>query len=638
MTPHFTRRPSTLRFFGFFLATLTVVVTMTSVSRTVHAGQRSAAPVPSVLGSWSFLPAVTYDSGGQFTTSLAVADLNGDGKLDVVVAHDDNCNAPCDGTVGVLLGDGDGAFQPVVTYDSGGVGASSVTIGDVNGDGKPDLVVANQRTCTAGTSACSQGLVGVLLGNGNGTFQPVLTYSSGAQGAMSVAIADVNGDGVPDLVTANEGCCVDGVIGVLLGNGDGTFRSVVTYPAGYVPLSVTIADLNGDGKPDLVVGNAFCSDTNCAKGSVGVLLGNGDGSFQEEMSYSSGGWELISATTADLNGDGVPDIVTANAARGESRGGPEGPAVVGVLIGNGDGTFQPPVSYASGGFYAESVAVADVNGDGKPDLVVGNCQGTAGCGGEAGVVGVLLGNGDGTFQRALKYPSGGEFAVPVAVGDLDGDGRPDLVVANNSEDGADGSVGVLLNNVSHWTRTALATSGSPSLVGRPVTFTVAVSSTDGAIIPNGGLVTFADGTTPLGSAALAGGIAKYTTSSLSAKRHVIKATYAGNAALKLSEGTVVQEVDKNATTTALTSSPNPSAYGQAVTFTALVASAGASRPTGRVTFTDGTTTIGSAAVSGGVATFKKPKLAVGSHSITARYDSDAVSATSTSAVLIQVVN
>src|SRR6202034_1014223 len=123
-----------------------------------------------------------------------------------------------------------------------------------------------------------------------------------------------------------------------------------------------------------------------------------------------------------------------------------------------------------------------------------------------------------------------------------------------------------------------------------------------------------------------------------AKPHIIKASYAGSTNFKPSTRTFTQEVDKNATTTALVSSPNPSAYGQAVTFTALVASAGASRPTGRVTFTDGMTTIGSAAVSGGGATFKKPKLAVGSHSITARYDSDAVSATSTSAVLIQVVN
>jgi hypothetical protein len=184
-------------------------------------------------------------------------------------------------------------------------------------------------------------------------------------------------------------------------------------------------------------------------------------------------------------------------------------------------------------------------------------------------------------------------------------------------------------------KTVVSTSGSPSLVGQSVTFTAMVTSTHGAI-PDGELVTFYDGMAALASLPLSSGTAAYTTSSLSAKTHTIKATYAGDPTFKPSTGFVTQVVNKYPTTTSLTSSPNPSHSGQAVTFTAQVTSTGPA-PTGKVKFLDGTLAIGTATLSGGVAKLTKSTLAVGTHPITARYLGDTVSSTSTSSVVNQVV-
>jgi hypothetical protein len=194
----------------------------------------------------------------------------------------------------------------------------------------------------------------------------------------------------------------------------------------------------------------------------------------------------------------------------------------------------------------------------------------------------------------------------------------------------------LTENIQGTSKTVVTTSGSPSHVGRPVTFTATVTSKFGNI-PDGEPVTFYDGTTAIGTGATASSMAMFTTSSLTAKTHTIKATYAGDGAFLPSTGAVTQIVNKYATTTTLTSRPNPSHSGQTVAFTAQITSSGPSTPTGKVKFLDGTLTIGSATLSGGVAKFTKSTLAVGTHPITAEYLGDAVSDKSTSPVVNQVV-
>jgi hypothetical protein len=644
MTSKLTRNTSVFRGIAPFIAVLTVMIALAALAQTKGEGQAfrkqhvrfASRGVDNVEGvspgrfrgthgdpqtpdsppPLDFLPPVIYSSGGPFAASVAVADVNGDRKPDLLVAG---------GSVSVLLGNGDGTFQTAVTYDSGGGGSAvAIAVADVNGDGKPDLLVANEQTAT----------VGVLLGNGDGTFQPVVTYSSGGDLPLSIAVADVNGDGKRDLVVANScdlSCSPDngGVVGVLLGNGDGTFQTAVPYSSGQGSLdSAAVADVNGDGSPDLVVADD-------ANGTVGVLLGKGDGTFLQIVNYSSGGVFPMSVAVADVNGDGKPDLLVANcdASGSSSCIDLSVDGSVGVLLGNGDGTFQTVVAYDSGGSGGASVAVADVNGDGKPDLVVAdNCD--RGCN-SGGLVGVLLGKGLGIFKPVVGFGISNANANSVAVADVNGDGKPDLLVAITSNVG---EVAVLLNNTAiapRITKTVVSTSGLPSLIGQPVTFTAMVTSTHGAI-PDGEQVTFYDGTTALASVTLSSGTATYTTSSLSAKTHTIKATYAGDPTFKPSTGLVTQVVNKYPTTTNLTSSPNPSHSGQAVTFTAQLTSSGPA-PTGKVKFLDGTLAIGSATLSGGVAKLTKSNLVVGTHPVTAHYLGDAYSAKSTSSVVNQAV-
>jgi hypothetical protein len=499
-----------------------------------------------------FAPAVSYASGGYYGSSAAVADVNGDGKPDLVVAN--QCARGCNGgalgqgAVGVLLGNGDGTFLRAAAYDSGGFNGYAVAVADVNGDGKPDLLATIQ--CSS-IPCSSDSRVGVLLGNGNGTFQAAVTYDSGGYVAESIAVRDVNGDGKPDIVVANQcvgygNCSNGGGVGVLLGNGDGTFQKAVGYDSDGIAESVAVADVNGDGKPDIVVAN-YCV-SGCADGTnstVGILLGNGDGTFEPVVIIYSGGYASPSVAVADVNGDGKPDIaVSDQCTSGNLNSGcidPEG--VVSVLLGNGDGSFQAAVTYGTGGASAYSMAVADVNEDGKPDLVVANGCADSGCSNN-GVVGVLLGNGDGTFQAAVTYDSGGRYALSVAVADVNRDGKPDIVVANDwvSTNNLSGIVGVLLN-ISSLTTTTLASSLNPSNFGQSVTFTATVTS--GLKGTPTGTVSFFDTATGtnLGTSSLnVSAVATLQTSALGPSVHTITATYSGDTNFPASVSFVLSQV------------------------------------------------------------------------------------------------
>jgi hypothetical protein len=447
----------------------------------------------------------------------------------------------CGSEVAVLLGNGDGTFQPAVTYSTGADGAYSVAVGDVNGDHVPDLVVAELYQ---NQGADSPGAVSVLLGNGDGTFQPAVVYSSGGYYAYSVAMGDLNGDGKLDLAVANAGENLKGTgsVGVLLGNGDGTFQPPVVYDSGgYGADSVAIGDVNGDGTPDLVVANLYQSGG--ANSSAGVLLGNGDGTFQPAVTYDSGGSFGFSVAVGDLRGKGTLDVVVADECEGNNGGCPTQNAI-GVLLGNGDGTFQSAVNYPSVGWGYDAVAIGDVNGDGIPDLVVvGECQRVGpyfSCLG-TGRVNVMLGNGDGTFQAPVTYSSGAPGAWSVAVEDVNGDGRPDLVVTNmNYNAEKDGTVAVLLNETYYASKTALTSSPNPSQVNQTVTFTVTITPTP----PNGEVVTFYNGKMEMGTGTTTSGVASLNTSFSKAGKYTIKASYPGDAFRKASSGTVRQVVNQ----------------------------------------------------------------------------------------------
>ena len=510
------------------------------------AGFKASVPRSNPQTGSNFAPAVTYDSGGYGAASVAVADVNRDGKPDLIVANacasiNGNSCTDTDGVIGVLMGNGDGTFQPPVTYDSGPLGAQVVAVSDVNGDRFPDLIVSNG---CYGVNNCSDS-VSVLLGNGDGTFKTPVVYSSGGYFPYAVAIADVNRDGKPDVLVVNtcadNTCGTDGTVGVLLGNGDGTFQPAVVYDSGGAfAMSVAVAALNGDGKPDLVVAYQGCF--NCQTNpNVGVLLGNGDGTFQTSVPYETVGYFATSVAVADVNGDGKPDLLVVNEC---SEFTCKKPGSVAVLLGNGDGTFQPAVAYSSGGIFPFSVAVADVNGEGKLDLLLANFCADLPCTNK-GLLGVLLGNGDGTFQSAVTYATGGYDTFWMAAADVNGDGKPDLLATNFCADSkctTHGTVSALLNKAMHAkTATKVTSSPNPSRVHEAVTITARIASNP--IVPDGELVTFHSGKTNLGTGKTTNGVATLTTSFSKAKIYTIKASYPGDAFHKPSSGTVKQVVN-----------------------------------------------------------------------------------------------
>jgi hypothetical protein len=441
-------------------------------------------------------------SAGLNPLSMAAADFNGDGMIDIAAANqssgDPSGLGP--GTVSVLLGNGDGTFAAPVTYpvgeDSIGFPDSVIAL-DLNGDGLPDLAVANRNDnsitvlLNAGGGAFQQPSITslpygteflayndfnhdgnldllassqhsnalmMLLGNGDGTFQPPVPYvtgnnptsigvvplsdgtslittadsitgspwiaiasPNGALGAPTlksvggfptgVAVADLSGDGLPDVVVTGAADDVD----VLLSQ-NGQLGPETGYALGAYspqPIAVAIADLNNDGKPDVITANGA--------GSVSVLLGNGDGTLGTPISTTVDQF-AESLAIADFNGDGNLDVAVASYGPNLS---PSDNGSIAVLFGNGDGTFGPVLTLTVNGLHPEAVAAADLNRDGIPDLAAV----TVGTSGNPATLAVFLGQPGGTFQPATTFPlqAIGGSQSGIAIGDVNGDGTPDIV-------------------------------------------------------------------------------------------------------------------------------------------------------------------------------------------------------------------
>lgn len=299
-------------------------------------------------GNGTFRAPTAYDVG-QGTGPLAAADLDADGNVDLVVVNGACPNDVCDDSVAVLIGNGDGTFQPPVYYATP-PGPYGVVVGDFNGDGKLDIATANKNDYSS-VCAC----VGVLLGNGDGTFQEPAIVTSLGQYPWAVAAGRfTNGKNLDLAVTFSLPS--SGEVQILLGNGDGTFQLGANYTVAPEPLSITTADFRNDHKTDIAVGEFGGM-------GVAVLLGNGDGTFGQPVVYKAG--TPLGVAAADLNGDDKVDLVavTNTYLHGQSVG------IANVLLGNGDGTFQDSISYTAGEF-PKAVAIADFNGDHMPDITV----------------------------------------------------------------------------------------------------------------------------------------------------------------------------------------------------------------------------------------------------------------------------
>jgi len=358
----------------------------------------SVLALPCIL-ALSAVALAQFETRGSFAAdeypqAIAVGDFNHDGKMDLAVVS--GC---CFQGVVILLGNGDGTFRPPVSYAAGDA-PISIVAADFNYDGNLDLAVANSLST----------YVSILLGNGDGTFQPA-TQSPPVDYPGFVAVGDFNGDGILDLLAVSyDNPCK--CISVLFGNGDGTFQNAVITQPLFAVQTVGVGDFNGDGKLDVVTSGQFGFGT-----TVNILLGNGDGTFTVGASYT-GDISPASIAVADFNGDRKLDFAVANS---DGVG-------IGVFLGNGDGTFQPGVNYATA--FPEWVTAARLDGS-QVDLIAANFFGGAT---------VFAGNGDGTFQAGAFYPEGME-AEYVAVGDFNGDRKPDLVIADSNTR----HVSVLLN-------------------------------------------------------------------------------------------------------------------------------------------------------------------------------------------------
>jgi type II secretory pathway component GspD/PulD (secretin) len=330
---------------------------------------------------------------GHSPTSIAVADFNGDGKLDLAVTNEG------DNTVSILLGNGDGTFQSPTSVATR-VAPDAIVTADFNADGKADLAVAN----------VSDNTISILLGNGDGTFTAGTTIT-GIKSPVAMVTGDFRNIGRADLAVLDQ---ADGLVSVLLGNGDGTFANPIDTTVGMTPSALVTGDFNGDGKLDVAV-------TNSGSNTVSVLLGNGDGTFFQRIDFGTGVGPSAIAS-ADYNGDGRLDLAVTNKIDN----------TLSIFLGNGDGTFGAATNFSTDG--GPTALVSGNFGGTFPSLIV-VCE-------SANTIDLFLGLGNDSFATPVSIPTGNN-PVAIADGDFVGNGLLDVAVANN----ASATVSVFLNPV-----------------------------------------------------------------------------------------------------------------------------------------------------------------------------------------------
>ncbi len=472
----------------------TANVTVSNPSPGGGASSAALLPIFSPVTNLSFKQ--SRGIAGNSPISIVVADFNGDGKADLAFVNSEaGPNNPI--LVSTLLGNGHGTFTPgsTISYLTGPppfgepVLGYQILTGDFNGDGKIDLVFSSEFDFFT--------YFGVALGNGDGTFQDPF-YAGGGESGTQFTIGDFNRDGRLDL--ANFDFSSQEELTLYLGNGDGTFTQQTTFNFFCCQGTRVAGDFNADGVLDLVAGG-------------NILLGNGDGTFSSPEPLTE--TNATAPTVGDFNNDGIPDLIF-----------PGNPAT--VFLGNSDGTFtQKPQPT---GFNSDVLVAADFNRDGKLDL--------ASIDGFSPMVSLFLGNGNGTFQPPLNYPV---TAVPssIAFGDFNNDGLLDLALTDSNND-----VSILLQRAGKAgkaTAIKLLSSSNPSNFGQSLTLLAAVIPNSRGIAT--GTVSFWDGLTNIGISSLqGGGFAFLSISTLTSGYHGVTAAYSGDANFAPSASLVLSQI------------------------------------------------------------------------------------------------